>query len=313
MQGAGVDAHVPVLLGQVVAGLAIRPDGTYLDATFGRGGHSRAILRQLGATGRLIAFDRDPAAVEAGERLAASDRRLLMERQSFGGLHGYLLEQGLLGRIDGLLLDLGVSSPQLDDAGRGFGFRADGPLDMRMDPDSGFPAADWINSAAQADIARVLREFGEEPAARRIAQAICRRRESAPFLRTGDLADVIAAAMPGPRVPGRHPATLSFQAIRIFINGELDELRLALGAVRDALASGGRLCVISFHSLEDRIVKRFLRDASRVDPALARLPVVPPGARPFMRLPCRAQRADEAELAANPRARSAVLRVGERL
>lgn len=304
-------AHVPVLLAEAIEGLAIRADGRYLDATFGRGGHSRAILGRLGPEGRLTAFDRDPEAVREGRLLAGQDARFAMEQLPFGRLQGYLTEQGLLGRIDGVLLDLGVSSPQLEDAARGFGFRVDGPLDMRMDPGSGRPAADWLNTADESEIARVLWRYGEERGARRIARAICERRGERPLASTRELADLVAAITPR-RQPGRHPATLVFQAIRIFINGELEQLESALAGVRAALASGGRLCVISFHSLEDRIVKRFLRDAARVDPALSGLPVVPPQAQPWLRLVGRAIRPGSAELLANPRARSAVLRIGER-
>lgn len=304
-------AHVPVLLEEAIEGLAIRADGRYLDATFGRGGHSRAILGRLGPAGRLVALDRDPEAVREGRLLAGQDARFTMEQRPFGQLQEFLTEQGLLGRIDGLLLDLGVSSPQLEDAARGFGFRVDGPLDMRMDPGSGRPAADWLNSADESDIARVLWRYGEERGARRIARAICERRSAQPFSGTRELADLVAAITPR-RQPGRHPATLVFQAIRIFINGELEQLEAVLAGVRAALAPGARLCVISFHSLEDRIVKRFMRDAARVDPALAGLPVVPPQAQPWLRLVGRAIRPGSAELLANPRARSAVLRIGER-
>lgn len=304
-------AHVPVLLEEAIEGLAIRADGRYLDATFGRGGHSRAILGRLGPAGRLVALDRDPEAVREGRLLAGQDARFAMEQRPFGQLQEFLTEQGLLGRIDGLLLDLGVSSPQLEDAARGFGFRVDGPLDMRMDPGSGRPAADWLNSADESEIARVLWRYGEERGARRIARAICERRSTQPFTGTRELADLVAAITPR-RQPGRHPATLVFQAIRIFINGELEQLEAVLASVRAALAPGARLCVISFHSLEDRIVKRFMRDAARVDPALAGLPVVPPQAQPWLRLVGRAIRPGSAELLANPRARSAVLRIGER-
>jgi len=310
-KGAGVVAHVPVLLEEVIAGLAIRADGVYLDGTFGRGGHSRAILARLGPAGRLLALDRDPDAVRAAQQLVGEDGRFLIARRSFGGLRDFVAEQGLLGRIDGLLLDLGVSSPQLEDASRGFGFRADGPLDMRMDPDSGQSAAHWLASASEQELAEVFWRYGEERHARRIARAICEQRVEQPLLGTGELAALVSAAVPR-SPPGRHPATRIFQAIRIFINAELDELAAALAGVRDVLAPGGRLCVISFHSLEDRIVKRYLRAASRVDPALAGLPVVPASAEPFLRLPARAIRPAAAEISRNPRSRSAVLRIGER-
>ncbi len=302
---------MPVLLDEVLAQLAIRPDGVYVDATFGRGGHSRAILARLGPDGRLLALDRDPEAVHAGEALAASDSRFSIMQSTFSRLGDVLTARGLLGSVRGLLLDLGVSSPQLEDASRGFGFRADGPLDMRMDPATGPSAAEWINAAPEAEIAAVLRRYGEEPAARRIAHAVCAARAQRPLSRTLELAGVVEAVVRGE--PGRHPATRTFQAIRIFINNELDELRAALEQALTALAPHGRLCVISFHSLEDRIVKRFMRDHSRVDPRLADLPVVPASAQPVLRLPSAAIRAGEAERARNPRSRSAVLRVAERL
>lgn len=292
--------------------LAVRPDGVYVDGTFGRGGHSRAILAGLGPDGRLLALDRDPAAVAAGEELAAADPRFRIRHARFSALGAVLAGEGLAGRVDGILLDIGVSSPQLDDPARGFGFRADGPLDMRMDPGSGVSAADWLAVAAEEDIAAVLWRYGEERASRRIARAIVVARTAGPLRTTGQLAGIIAGVVRGE--PGRHPATRSFQAIRIHINAELDELEAGLAAARAALAVGGRLCVISFHSLEDRLVKRFMRDHSRVDPALRRLPVIPESAQPdFTLVTTRGVRAGEAELAVNPRARSAVLRVAERL
>jgi 16S rRNA (cytosine1402-N4)-methyltransferase len=310
-RGAGVNLHVPVLLDEVLRYLAIRADGLYVDATFGRGGHARAILAQLGADGRLLALDRDPEAVAAGMALQVADPRFSIRQSGFSRLHDVLDEHGSLGRVHGILLDIGVSSPQLDDPVRGFSFRADGPLDMRMDPGSGQSAADWINAASEQEIATVLWRYGEERASRRIAQAICTARSTAPVLRTGQLAGIIAGVVRSE--PGRHAATRSFQAIRIFINNELDELETALRAAVDALAVGGRLCVISFHSLEDRIVKRFMRDHSRVDPALRDVPVVPASAQPVLKLPSRAVTAGEAELQRNPRARSAVLRTAEKL
>jgi 16S rRNA (cytosine1402-N4)-methyltransferase len=303
--------HVPVLKDEVLHFLAIRPDGCYVDGTFGRGGHSRAILGELGPAGRLLALDRDPAAVAAGAELAAADPRFRIVHSPFSALCTLLAAEGLGGRVDGILLDVGVSSPQLDDPSRGFGFRADGPLDMRMDPGSGVAAGDWLNTAGEAEIASVLWRYGEERASRRIARAIVVARAAAPLCTTGELAAVIAGVVRGE--PGRHPATRSFQAIRIHINRELDELEAALAAARAALAPGGRLCVISFHSLEDRIVKRFLRDHSRVDPALRHLPVVPGSALPDLTLlTTRAVRPTEAEVARNPRARSAVLRAAEK-
>jgi 16S rRNA (cytosine1402-N4)-methyltransferase len=302
---------VPVLKDEVLQFLAIRPDGLYVDGTFGRGGHSRAILEQLGPAGRVLAFDRDPDAVAVGRRLQAEDSRFQIVHSAYSALGDVLAAAGLAGRVDGILLDVGVSSPQLEDAARGFAFRATGPLDMRMDPGSGVSAADWLNAADEAEIAAVLWRFGEERSARRITRAIAEARAIEPIRTTTQLAGLIEGVVRGE--PGRHPATRTFQAIRIHINRELEELEAVLSAARAGLAVGGRLCVISFHSLEDRLVKRFLRDHSRVDPALRALPVVPASALPDLRLlTTRAIRASEAEVARNPRSRSAVLRAAEK-
>ena len=291
--------------------LAIRPDGFYVDGTFGRGGHSRAILGQLGPEGLLLAFDRDPDAVAVGAALQHEDRRFRIVHSPYSELARILAADGLAGRVHGILLDIGVSSPQLEDPARGFAFRADGPLDMRMDPGAGVSAADWLNAADEGDIANVLWRYGEERASRRIARAIVTARAAGPVQTTTQLAGIIAGVVRGE--PGRHPATRSFQAIRIHINRELDELEAALEGARSSLAPGGRLCVISFHSLEDRIVKRFLRDHSRVDPALRALPVVPASALPDLKLlTTRAVHASAEEVARNPRARSAVLRAAEK-
>jgi 16S rRNA (cytosine1402-N4)-methyltransferase len=303
--------HVPVLKDEVLQFLAVRPDGLYVDGTFGRGGHSRAILGQLGPAGRLLAIDRDPDAVAVARDLQAEDPRFQIVHSAYSALGDVLAAQGFTGRVDGILLDVGVSSPQLEDPARGFAFRATGPLDMRMDPGSGVSAAEWLNSADEAEIAGVLWRFGEERAARRITRAIATARAVEPIRTTTQLATLIEGVVRGE--PGRHPATRTFQAIRIHINRELDELEAALRAARAALAVGGRLCVISFHSLEDRLVKRFLRDHSRVDPALRALPVVPDSALPDLKLlTTRAVRASDAEVARNPRSRSAVLRAAEK-
>jgi 16S rRNA (cytosine1402-N4)-methyltransferase len=307
-----VIAHIPVLLEEAVGQLLIRKDGIYVDGTFGRGGHSQAILNRLGTDGKLLAMDRDLEAVQAGEALAARDSRFVIEHESFGRLGAFLERHGAVGAVNGVLLDLGVSSPQLEDSHRGFSFQLDGPLDMRMDQSASESAGDWIDSAAEKSISEVLFRYGEESAARRIARAICQRRAERPIESTRELAQLIETVVP--RRKGRkHPATKTFQAIRIHINHEMEALEQGLAQALDALRPGGRLCVISFHSLEDRIAKRFLRDNARVDPALARLPVVPDSARPRLRLPTRAIRPEPAELEQNPRARSATLRVGERL
>ena len=308
----GVDKHVPVLVDEVVRHLAIQADGLYVDATFGRGGHSRAMLAKLGPSGRLLAFDRDPEAVREGTNLVREEPRLTVQQANFGQLGEALTAHQVYGAVDGVVVDLGMSTPQLEDPDRGFSFRTDGPLDMRMDPETTPSAAEWINSAEQGEIARVITQYGEERSARRIARAICVARGKQRIGSTLQLANIVEQAVPQRR-PGKHPATQTFQAIRIFINKELEELRQCLEQFPDALKIGGRLCVISFHSLEDRIVKRYMRDHSRVDPALASLPVVPESAQPCTRLVTGAVHPSESELADNPRARSAVMRVVERL
>jgi len=308
----GAQDHAPVLLEEALEGLAIRAAGHYLDATLGRGGHAAAILERLGGAGRLLVVDRDPEAIRAGERRFFGDRRVSIVRGNFSELERIAREAGFEAGFDGMLLDVGVSSPQLDDPARGFSFMREGPLDMRMDPDSGSSAAHWLAHATERDIVRVLRDYGEERHARRIARAIVAAREAEPIETTRRLAEVIAGAVPG-REPGKHPATRSFQAIRIFINDELAELDAALEASLVLLKPGGRLCVISFHSLEDRRVKRFMRRQAETTEPWRGLPEVPAHARPKMALVGKARRAGEAEVAANPRARSAVLRAAERV
>ncbi len=303
-------AHVPVLAQEAVAALAIQPDGVYVDATFGRGGHSRLILAQLGANGRLIALDRDPDAIRSGADL--QDSRLTLVQRTFSGLDAVLGELGMP-RVNGILLDIGVSSPQLDDATRGFSFRFDAPLDMRMDPGSGLSAADWLATAAEGEISEVIRSYGEERFAKSIARAIVAARQVEAIRTTGQLARLIAATIKWHET-GQHPATRSFQAIRIYINRELEELSAVLPQCVDALLPAGRLAVISFHSLEDRIVKRFMRDEALGEQAPRRLPIPAAMLKPGrLKLVGRAQHASDAELAANPRARSAVLRVAERV
>jgi 16S rRNA (cytosine1402-N4)-methyltransferase len=304
--------HAPVLLGEALEALAVREAGSYLDATLGRGGHAAAILSRLGSTGRLLAMDRDPEAVEAGIRRFGGDPRVVVVRGNFAYLRSVAEEAGFGSGFDGILLDLGVSSPQLDDAERGFSFLRDGPLDMRMDPDQGPSAAEWLEHADEADITRVVKEFGEERFARRVARAIVAARGRAPIRRTLQLADIVAGAVPG-REPGKHPATRTFQALRIAVNDELGALEAALDQALVALRSGGRLVVISFHSLEDRRVKRFIRRHSQVAEPWRGLPRIPPEARPKLAPVGKAVRADDAQVAANPRARSAVLRAAERL
>ena len=248
--------HRPVLLNEVLEALNIQPDGIYLDGTFGRGGHARAVLARLGAQGQLLATDKDPAAIETGRKLMAEDARFGIVQGSYTMLGHEAQQRGWTGKVNGILLDLGVSSPQLDDASRGFSFRSDGPLDMRMDTTSGESAAEWLAHASERDIADVLFEYGEERHAKRIARAIIKTRESeGPIKTTGRLAEVVAAANPSWE-RDKHPATRSFQAIRIAVNDELGALREGLGGIIPRLKPGGRIAVITFHSLEDRVVKR---------------------------------------------------------
>ena len=307
--GAGpVPAHLPVLFAEVMAGLAVKADGTYLDGTFGRGGHARGILGSLGPDGRLLVMDKDPEAIAVAEALCREDARVSLRRGSFADLASW---PAVSAGLDGVLLDLGVSSPQLDVAERGFSFAKDGPLDMRMDPDSGESAAQWLARADEKEIADVLWTWGEERQSRRIARAIVQDRVAEPFIRTAQLAGLIARLMPrGDKKT--HPATRSFQGIRIFINRELLDLEAGLDAALGCLKAGGRLAVISFHSLEDRIVKQFMGKLAKAPPANRRMPVEI-AFTPTLRLLGGAQKASDTELAANPRARSAVLRVAEKL
>ncbi|HUO82678.1 MAG TPA: 16S rRNA (cytosine(1402)-N(4))-methyltransferase RsmH [Gammaproteobacteria bacterium] len=304
--------HQPVLLDEALEALRIRGDGAYLDATFGRGGHSAGILQRLNAAGRLLALDRDPEAVAEARRRFGGDARFTIAQGSFGRLREVAAEAGFERRFDGLLLDLGVSSPQLEDPARGFSFLRDGPLDMRMDPGAGMPATEWLAHVPERKLAGVIRRLGEERFARRIARAIVTARSRSPITRTLELARLVADAVPV-REPGQHPATRTFQAIRIFINRELEELESGLTEALHLLAPAGRVCVIAFHSLEDRIVKRFFRDQARVAPAWAGLPDIPAQARPRLERPPRPVRPSAAEIARNPRARSAVLRVAQRV
>lgn len=305
-------SHLPVMYAQVMEGLRIRQDGAYLDGTFGRGGHARGVLGQLNAGGRLLLMDKDPEAILVAEREFGADARVAIRRGSFAGLGEWLADSmAVRDGLDGVLFDLGVSSPQLDVAERGFSFAKDGPLDMRMDPERGESAAQWLARADEREIADVLWTYGEEKHSRRIARAIVARRAGEPFLRTAQLAELIASAVPRGKDKS-HPATRSFQAIRIFVNRELDDLERGLDAAYAALKPGGRLVVISFHSLEDRIVKRFVAGRAKAPPANRRMPQIETFV-PTLRAIGDAQKADAAELSANPRARSAVLRVAEKL
>jgi 16S rRNA (cytosine1402-N4)-methyltransferase len=294
-----MSAHLPVMLAETLTGLSPRAGGIYVDGTFGRGGHSAAILERLGETGALHAFDRDPAAAGAAAELARAHRNFHFHSAPYTTLAEVARAGGCAGGIDGILFDLGVSSPQLDEAARGFSFSKEGPLDMRMDPRAGESAAQWLARAPEQEIADVLWTLGEERNSRRIARAIVQARAAAPLATTTQLAELILSVHRGPRQK-IHPATRSFQAIRLHVNQELTQLTTGLAQAVDVLAPRGRLVAISFHSLEDRIVKRYLRDLSRGDaPRLERIG--------------RAQFPSDAESAANPRARSAVLRVAEKL
>lgn len=311
--GEAVYTHRPVMLAEVVEALNIMPEGRYVDATFGRGGHARAIVEKLGPQGRLLALDRDPQAVAEARRFAAKDARVTVAHAPFSSLAQEVARMGWTGQVNGLLLDLGVSSPQLDDASRGFSFRSEGPLDMRMDSGTGASAAEWLALAAEEDIARVLYEYGEERYARRIARAICAAREVDAIVTTRQLAELVAKAVPT-RERHKDPATRTFQALRIQINDELSEVSACLDQASEVLAKDGRLAVISFHSLEDRIVKRFMRDAERGPVLPSKLPVRhDESVRGVFERVGKAQRASGIETSANPRARSAVLRVAQRI
>lgn len=303
-------AHATVLLNEAVAALQVKPDGIYVDGTFGRGGHSRLILQQLGEQGRLIALDKDPTAIAAGRSI--EDARFTLVHRGFEQLAQVLREQGVE-KVDGVLLDLGVSSPQLDDEQRGFSFRFDAPLDMRMDTSGGQTAAEWLATVEERELAEVIRDYGEERFARQIARTIVAARQERAIETTRQLSDIVGQCV-RTREPGKNPATRTFQAIRIHLNRELEELESVLPQCVELLREGGRMSIISFHSLEDRIVKRFMRDMAQGDKVPKFVPIraadVPQGK---IRVVGKPVFASEAELADNPRARSAVLRVAERL
>lgn len=305
--------HITVLLNEAVDALNIQPEGIYIDATFGRGGHSRLILSRLSQQGRLIAIDRDPLAIAEAKTL--TDPRFTFVHGAFSQIESYVSELGLLGKIDGILMDLGVSSPQLDDAERGFSFMRDGPLDMRMDTTKGMSASEWLQQVSVEDLAWVLKTFGEERFAKRIASAIVEQNQQAPITRTHELAQLIDKVMPR-KDRHKHPATRSFQAIRIYINSELEEVSQALTASETILAPNGRLAVISFHSLEDRIVKQFIAKQSKGPDVPAGLPLTDAqlsqyGSKTFKSLG--KTKPSEQEVAVNPRSRSAILRIAERI
>ncbi len=307
-----MDEHMPVLVEESLAALALEADGYYVDATFGRGGHTARILQALGREGRVLALDRDAAAIAAGRARFADEMRLALVHAPFAEL-ATLVPRHSDGRpCRGVLFDLGVSSPQLDDPARGFSFRSDGPLDMRMDATRGEPVSAWLARAGVDEIRQVIATLGEERFARRIAEAIVNTRVAAPLTRTSQLSELVSRAV-RTREPGKHPATRTFQALRMFINDELGQLERGLAAAANVLALGGRLAVITFHSLEDRAVKQFMQSESRIPPELARLPVIPVAAEPRFRIVGRKTRPTAEEIARNPRARSAMLRVAERV
>ncbi|MEM8983579.1 MAG: 16S rRNA (cytosine(1402)-N(4))-methyltransferase RsmH [Pseudomonadota bacterium] len=305
--------HLPVLPRETLAALAVRADGNYIDATFGRGGHAALILAALNEQGRLLVIDRDPAAIQTAMQRFDGDSRVQIEHGVFSDVALMAAQHGMDGHVHGVLFDFGVSSPQIDDPARGFSFRSDGPLDMRMDPTSGASAADYLAGVDEKDLAYALATFGEERHARRIARAIVAQRDITPLTRTAQLADLIRSTVPSRGVERIDPATRSFQAIRIVVNRELAEIDTALASTVPLLSGGGRLAAISFHSLEDRRVKRFIRQSSAVPEPYRGLPDVPPEYRPRLRPVGKLVRASDAERDSNPRARSARLRVAERL
>ncbi len=304
--------HLSVLLSEAVDALVVNPDGFYIDGTFGRGGHSRQVLKALSSEGVLWGVDKDPEAVAVGQALAQEDSRFHMVHGSFAGIQSALEAQKLDGKVDGILVDLGVSSPQLDDAERGFSFLNDGPLDMRMDPTSGVSAAQWVNSASEEEIVRVLKEFGEERFARRMARAILAERKERPFSRTAHLASVVAEANPAWE-KGKNPATRAFQAIRIQVNNELGDLTAFLNQSLEVLKPSGRLVAISFHSLEDRIVKRFIRHHEKGLDVPAGLPLMESQMNKRLKSVGKAVKATGGEIEVNVRARSAVMRIAEKI
>lgn len=308
--------HKPVLLDEVIEVLNIRADGFYIDGTFGRGGHSREIIKRLGPKGRLLAFDKDPDAVMSVGNDLIQDERFEIIKGSFTMLMQHVKRHEVAAQVAGVLFDFGVSSPQLDVPGRGFSFRFDAPLDMRMNPDEGQSVAEWLNAAGETEIADVIYEYGEERASRRIAKVIVNARIENPVTTTTQLAELVRQAVPSRKSRNKkseiHPATKTFQALRIFINRELDEIKAVLPQAVDVLCPGGRLAAISFHSLEDRIVKRFMRDESMPKEYPIELPIMPDSSDVKLRLIGKKIRAGEAEIKQNPRARSATLRVAER-
>jgi 16S rRNA (cytosine1402-N4)-methyltransferase len=307
------DPHIPVMLNEVIAELKIKTDGIYVDATFGRGGHTKAILAKLGAYGRVIVIDKDPYAIEIAKKLSEQDHRVSVYYGSYEDILDFCQTENIIGNVNGVILDLGVSSPQLEQANRGFSFSKDGPLDMRMDPNKGRSAGEWLQQADEQEIYKVLKVYGEEKYARRIARAICHAKQEQSITTTKSLSDLITNVYPRKYELNKHPATRSFQAIRIFINNELEELVKVLEPSVNILAPAGRLVVISFHSLEDRIVKRFINEQAKGDNFPYKLPITAKQLQPLLKKIGKLQRPSHKEILENSRARSAVLRVAEKL
>ena len=312
MKGKDENKHIPVLLNEAITGLNIKKNGIYIDGTFGRGGHSKEILKALGEKGHLFAIDRDIQAIDEIDSEFENDLRFELIKDEMSELKNIVKEKSLSGKIDGVIFDLGVSSPQLDQASRGFSFQKDGPLDMRMDTTKGITAAEWLSSVSEDDLRKVLFQYGEEKFSSRIARNIIKNRNTASLNSTFDLVNIITQALPKMYFK-KHPATKTFQAIRIYINDELSQLESALNASLEVLRSSGRLCVISFHSLEDRIVKRFIKNASLESKQYRGLPDVPVEFQPKLKIIGKAVRASIAEIGMNVRSRSAVLRIAERI
>jgi 16S rRNA (cytosine1402-N4)-methyltransferase len=312
VKGKDENKHIPVLLNEAITGLNIKKNGIYIDGTFGRGGHSKEILKALDEKGHLFAIDRDLQAIDEIDSEFENDLRFELIKDEMSELKNIVKEKSLSGKIDGVIFDLGVSSPQLDQASRGFSFQKDGPLDMRMDTTKGITAAEWLSSVSEDQLRKVLFQYGEEKFSSRIARNIIKNRNTTSLNTTFDLVNIITQALPKMHFK-KHPATKTFQAIRIYINDELSQLESALNASLELLRSGGRLCVISFHSLEDRIVKRFIKNASLESKQYRGLPDVPVEFQPKLKIIGKAVRASIAEIGMNVRSRSAVLRIAERI
>ena len=305
--------HKPVMTKEIIEGLKIKPDGIYVDATFGGGGHTKAILGKLNSKGRVLVIDKDPAAIAIAKDMQLKDQRLSVYMGTYANILKFCEQEGVIAKVNGVVLDLGVSSCQLDQAQRGFSFMQDGPLDMRMNPEEGEPASKWLEKASESEIFEVLKVYGEERYAKRITAAIVHARDGKPITTTKELADIITAIYPKKHLLKKHPATRSFQGIRIFINNELEDLKQTLDPIISILAPKGRLVVISFHSLEDRIIKQFINKEAKGDNLPSKLPIKAKDLRPRLCKIGKAKRPEDIEVMQNVRARSAILRVAEKL